>query len=112
MLHEMKLHEDPFNSIKNGTKTIEMRMFDEKRKLIQVGDKIIFSLYSDNSRSIVVEVINLHKFNNFSELYSNFNKISLGYSKDEIADPKDMEKYYSQEEQSKHGVLAIEINLI
>ena len=32
MVHQMKLLESPFERIKNGTKTIEFRLFDEKRK--------------------------------------------------------------------------------
>ena len=39
------------------------------------------------------------------------NKESLGYNKDDIANSKDMEKYYSIEEQNKYGVLGIEIKL-
>ena len=31
MLHEMKLNENPFERMKNGTKTIEFRLNDEKR---------------------------------------------------------------------------------
>lgn len=34
MLHEMKLNENPFERMKNGTKTIEFRLNDEKRKKI------------------------------------------------------------------------------
>ena len=43
MLHEMKLNENPFERMKNGTKTIEFRLNDEKRKKIKIGDKITFS---------------------------------------------------------------------
>ena len=43
MIHNMKLNEKPFNNIKNGTKTVEYRLFDEKRKLLNVGDNIVFS---------------------------------------------------------------------
>ena len=32
MLHKMKLNENPFERIKNGTKTVEFRLFDEKRQ--------------------------------------------------------------------------------
>lgn len=46
------------------------------------------------------------------ELYKHFNKVSMGYKKSELADPKDMEKYYSKEEQAKYGVVGIEIELI
>ena len=31
MKHKMSLRDIPFNSIKNGTKTIELRLYDEKR---------------------------------------------------------------------------------
>lgn len=33
MKHQMKLNNEPFESIKNGTKTIELRLYDEKRRL-------------------------------------------------------------------------------
>ena len=39
----MKLQEDPFERIKNGTKTVEFRLYDEKRQTIQIGDEIEFS---------------------------------------------------------------------
>ena len=32
MLHKMKLNEGPFERMKNGTKTIEFRLYDEKRQ--------------------------------------------------------------------------------
>ena len=60
---------------------------------------------------ILTEVINLHKYKTFEELYKHFYKESLGYNKDDIANPKDMEKYYSIEEQNKYGVLGIEIKI-
>ena len=40
MRHEMRLHDVPFKKIQAGTKTIEMRLYDEKRQMIQVGDEI------------------------------------------------------------------------
>ena len=43
MMHQMKLQNDPFQMIKKGQKTIEMRLYDEKRKLVQVGDNISFT---------------------------------------------------------------------
>ena len=43
MKHEMKLNNEPFIKIKNGTKTVELRLNDEKRKLLNVGDVICFT---------------------------------------------------------------------
>ena len=39
----MKLQDDPFKKIKNKTKTIEMRLNDEKRKKIKQDDLIEFT---------------------------------------------------------------------
>ena len=40
--HEMKLDEPHFSNIKNGLKTIEGRIYDDKRKNMIIGDTIIF----------------------------------------------------------------------
>ena len=109
-MHNMKLHEEPFNKIKSGDKTIEMRLFDEKRKEININDIIEFTNINTDEK-IKCKVTNLYPYNSFEELYKHFDKESLGYNKDDIANPKDMEKYYSIEEQNKYGVLGIEIKI-
>jgi len=108
MLHEMNLHDDPFVFIKMGYKDIEMRLNDEKRKKIKVGDIIEFT-NKDTLEKLQVRVIGLHVFKNFEELYSKFDKQKLGYFPDEVADPSDMNMYYSSENIEKYGVLGIEI---
>ena len=110
-MHEMRLHNSPFNLIKDGSKTIELRLNDEKRSIIKIGDNIEFT-NRVTEEQILVEVVNLHKYNSFEELYKHFDKVSMGYKDDEEADPKDMEQYYSKEEQDKYGVVGIEIRLI
>ncbi len=110
-MHYMKLHNDPFNLIKSGTKTIELRLNDLKRQKIKVGDLIEFTNRVTDEK-MVVRVVDLIKFNSFSDLYKNFSKISMGYREDEDANPSDMELYYSLEEQEKYGVLAIKIEKI
>ena len=47
MIHKMRLKESPFERIKNGTKTIEFRLYDEKRSKIKIGDQIEFSKLPD-----------------------------------------------------------------
>ena len=42
MIHNMRLHNEPFELIKNGTKTIELRLNDEKRSVIKENDIILF----------------------------------------------------------------------
>ena len=110
-MHYMKLHNDPFNLIKSGTKTIELRLNDLKRQKIKVDDLIEFTNRVTDEK-MLVRVIDLIKFNSFSDLYKNFSKVSMGYREDEDANPSDMELYYSLEEQEKYGVLAIKIEKI
>ena len=108
MKHKMKLNNDPFLKIKNGTKTIEMRLYDEKRKKIKENDIIEFTNMTTNEK-MCVRVVKLHIFDSFKDLYNNFDKTLLGYDYNEIANFKDMELYYSIEEQKKYGVVGIEI---
>ena len=111
MTHEMKLQPKYYDYILTGTKRIEIRLNDEKRRQIKIGDTITFTNRGNNDQISTV-VINLHKYDSFEELYKHFDKVSLGYKENEIADPKDMELYYSKEEQDKYGVLGIEIKLL
>lgn len=111
MIREMNLHNEPFNLIKQGTKTIELRLYDEKRQQIKVGDTIVFTNRSTNEK-ISTLVTNLYIFNSFDELYKQFDKVSMGYNENEKVDPSDMEIYYPKEEQQKYGVVGIEIKVL
>lgn len=111
MRHSMMLNNEPYNKINRGHKDIEMRLYDEKRRLINIGDIITFTNRT-NMESFDVIVIGLHICNNFEELYSKFDKIRLGYNKDEEVSTSDMSKYYSNDDIDKYGVVGIEIKLI
>ncbi len=105
---EMKLQNEPFEKIKNGTKIYELRLKDEKRSKIKKDDFIEFTNILTNEK-LLVKVIDIFSFNNFKDLYEVYDKTLLGYEQNEKADYKDMEEYYSKEEQEKYGVVAIEI---
>ena len=109
-IHNMNLHSSPFYKIKSGEKTIELRLNDEKRQLIKIGDKIVFT-NTNTQEKLIATVINLHKFDTFNELYESLPLLKCGYTNSDIesAKPTDMEVYYSKEKQSEYGVLGIEI---
>lgn len=111
MKHIMNLQNKPFKLIKNGTKTIEMRLYDEKRQKIKIGDIIEFN-NNNTDELLQTKVIGIHRFKNFKELYNQFDKISIGYEEHETANPSDMSKYYTTEDILKYGVVGIEIKLI
>lgn len=96
---------------KKWNKTIELRLNDEKRQLLKINDCIEFTNKTNNEK-ILVKIENLYHYPFFEKLYKNIDKMAMGYNKDDIADPKDMEKYYYKKEQSKYGVLGIKIKKI
>ena len=111
MIHRMNLAPSPFRAISLGKKTIEMRLYDEKRSKIKVGDEIEFENI-DTYQKIKCAVVNLTRYKDFFELYSNYDKTVIGYDENEAANAEDMYTYYSPEQIQKYGVLAIEIKLI
>lgn len=115
MTHSMHLDPGPFEKIKTGAKTIELRLNDEKRRKIQVGDRIRFDNCSDSSDSLLAEVIALHRFQDFRELYAALPLEKCGYLTAEAvchARAEDMLAYYPMEMQQSYGVLGIEIRLL
>ena len=107
MLHKMKLKESPFERIKNGTKKIEFRLYDEKRQQIKIGDQIEFSKLPDLQEKLLVDVIELYKENTFEDL---FRKL---YSDEEeiVRKAESMHEFYSIEKEQQYGVLGIGIKI-
>lgn len=114
MTHRMHLDHGPFVRIETGAKTIELRLNDEKRKRIQVGDRILFDDRSAPSETLTAEVAALHRFRDFRELYAHLPLEKCGYGAEEVktAKAEDMLVYYSIEQQQLYGVLGIELRLL
>lgn len=108
----MKLCPEPFEMIKDGRKTIELRLWDEKRQKIKIGDTIVFTNTADGQK-LKATVLNLHRFDNFEALYRALPLLKCGYTEEDIgtAQASDMEAYYSADEQAKYGVVGIELSI-
>ena len=111
MTHTMQLQPLPFEMIRNGTKTIELRLYDEKRRKIRVGDDIVFALAGNPGETLRVRVTGLYVFDSFAALYGALPLLECGYTQDDLetASPKDMDLYYSAEAQRKYGAVGIRI---
>jgi len=114
MKHYMHLKEKPFLKIWKGSKTIELRLYDEKRRKLQVGDHIEFENLSNPEQHILAEITSLHVFESFENLYKELPLDRCGYARNEMktASASDMNLYYSPEEQSKYGVVGIEFKVV
>ncbi len=112
MLHKMKLQNSPFRKIQKGLKTIELRLYDEKRQKVKVRDQIEFTNLEDRTQKILTRVVALHRFDSFEEMFRALPTGAMGYSEGQIPKAEDMERYYSKEEQALYGVIGIEIALV
>jgi ASC-1-like (ASCH) protein len=114
MVHKMNLQPRPFEMIAAGRKTIELRLLDEKRQMIAVGDTLVFANTANPALQLRCVVKKLYRFSNFAELYAALPLDRCGYLPDELsgARPEDMDIYYPPERQQKYGVLGIEMERI
>lgn len=111
MLHHMKLAPSPFLAMASGKKTIELRLFDEKRQKLQVGDHICFTNTEDAFAVCMTRVTGLHRFDTFADLYRTLPLAACGYTQPETAAPQDMYAYYTPEAEQNFGVVGIEVTL-
>ena len=113
MEHEMKLQLEYYNFILNGTKRIEIRLYDEKRQQIKIGDVIKFLKEPELNDSFNAKVVGLLRYNSFEEMFKDFDISILSdesMTKDELISV--LEQFYTKEKQEKYGVLGIRIELI
>lgn len=113
MTHEMKLQPEYFDFILKGTKRIEIRLFDEKRQQIKIGETIKFLKEPELNESFNVKVVGLLRYNSFEDMFKDFDISILSdksMTKEELLSV--LEKFYTKEKQEQNGVLGIRIELI
>lgn len=110
--HEMKLQPKFFDFIKYGTKRIEPRLYDEKRRNIELGDKIIFKKEPKLEEVVETTVVGLLRYKSFKELFEDFDMSLLAdksMTKRELLEG--LEEFYTVEKQEKFEVLGTRIEL-
>ncbi len=108
--YEMNLQPEYFDFIKNGTKRIELRLNDEKRQALALGDVIEFS---DGRSSLRAEIIGLLRYATFEDLFADFDAGILAdasMTKPEILAA--LEEFYTPEKQAQYGVLGIRLKVL
>lgn len=108
--HVMHLDREPFEKIASGEKTVEIRLFDEKRQLISPCDTIEFV---SDGRTLEAKVTDLWIFDSFRELFETDKPHVFGFdteNTDEMVG--EMRRYYSAEQEKKYGVVGIRIKTI
>lgn len=108
--HEMKLRPLPYEQIANGQKTIEARLYDEKRQQVQLGDTIQF-INTETLETIERRVVGLLRYAWFEEMFTYQDPRSFGFDKaeDGRAAAGMMRQYYATADEARYGVLGIQI---
>lgn len=99
-------------AIKEGRKTIESRLYDEKRQQITIGDEIIFSESEHPENSIRTKVIELLRHPTFEELFSQHDSKLFGGERNQDQLLERIKQFYSDADEQKYGVVGIQIALI
>ncbi|MDR1766488.1 MAG: hypothetical protein LBR77_10555 [Lachnospiraceae bacterium] len=109
----VRLHLNPryYDYLKNGTKCIDARMYDEKRKTIGLGNTVEF--FTDSGETTPVTVTGLLRYRDFASLVADFDSAMLNdasMTKEEIL--ADLNKYNAIEKQEQCGFEALGIRFV
>ena len=69
MRHSMKLKPEPFYAMKSGYKTVELRLLDEKRSVVKVGDEIEITFGNRTDKVKVTRVAETVKKDDAADMY-------------------------------------------
>ena len=112
MQHEMKLQSRYYEYMKRGSKRIELRLYDEKRQKIEIGDTILFLKEPERNEKLLTKVIGLLQYDSFTNL---LNDVDISLVADATMTKEELltilEGFYPKEEQEKYGVIGIRIEI-
>ena len=112
---EMIIHldNDIFEFVKKGTKIVEGRVNDEKRRKLNIGDKLIFLKRPNDDETIEAFIEDLVVYKDFKSMVEDYTIEELylpGYSKEDYLNL--LKRFYSDEEIEHYGVVAIKFKKV
>ncbi len=106
----MKLRQDPYQAIREWTKKIELRLYDEKRQKIKLWDTIEFINQDNESDTILSKiVIWLLHYNTFEDIINDFELSVFGHYPEKSILINILYTFYSKEDEQKYWILGIKI---
>ena len=110
----MRLEDVYFKQIASGKKKYEIRLNDEKRRAMQVGNRITFINRADQSKTLICEIEQLLYFDTFVDLFSSIPKEDCGFSHIKTADQIEdvFLKFYNAKDLKTCGLVAIKVKKI
>jgi len=109
MIYHNHRTEPYFTFVKNGQKTIEVRVAKDKYKDINIDDQFIVH-NDDETDSIEVKIIGIRKYPSIKDLLEHEDLYKILPNAKSIDEGIEIyKKFYTEEQQKEFGVVAIEI---
>ena len=115
MIHDLKLYAKNFDKIESGQKLREYRLYDEKRRTINIGDTIRFVRISNPPKYLFADVIKIEIFNNWYDCYAQYFEEDFKdryKTIEEVVDDTYNGGYYTKEDSAKYGCCCITLSNI
>lgn len=113
MVHYMNLYAEKFSWMQSGKKVVEVRLYDEKRRKLQIGDIIEFSKAPNMEEKFTAKVSGIQVFDSFEDLFLAIPKEQMGYEQINLEEfLKLAYSIYSVENEKKYGVVGIRVKLV
>jgi len=109
----MKVKPEYFDKIKAGKKIYEIRLLDDKRKLLKVGDTVLLKKEPELFDGIVIRITEIKYFNTFLEMAQRLSIKDIGFEGKTAAEVNDIyHTFYKIEDEVKYGVVALRFELL
>jgi len=108
MIYDMRLNDVEFERLEMGKKLIEVRIKDEKRSKLKIGDYILFHKKSNLNRVFKIKIKKITEFDTFRNLYNFYDIKKFGHDDLDIEEILNRIYLIYTPEQEHYGVLAIE----
>jgi len=113
MVHYMNLYDEKFEWVITGRKVVEVRLYDEKRRKLQIGDIIEFSKAPHMEEKVSVRVSGIQVFDTFEDLFEAIPKEQMGYKEITLEEfLRSAYSIYTVENEKKYGAVGIRVKLI
>lgn len=111
--YNYKITNQVYNWIVNGTKRIEIRLYNDKTSKINIGDYITFKVLNNEKKCIKVQVKAILRYKNIYELLNDFDiKLIADASYSSKGLENMLNNIYGKEKVSNHNVVGIKFKLI
>ena len=109
----LHLHTEIFDIVLQGTKNVEVRVNDEKRRQLKVGDTLIFIKRGGDQEKLKGIIKELKYFSSFEEVFDTYEMERIYLEDTSLEEYVElMHQFYTEEEVQKYGVVAIEFELL